>query len=504
MQAPTAHYPDWKAPAEDGKLLIWPAPGELLRQTRENLDRLSREQTQIQNIPLNEIRRAMRTFVGHDDARPLLASGHQTELYHPGVWAKDALLHAAAKQIDGQAYHLAVDTDAPKHLTLRFPGGALPITDDPKITSASWCGLLDSPSPAHLKSIRNQFAEAARGWNFQPMFGSILDSLRRLALESGNFSSALTNAQHELGWELGLRHHALLASPIWASEPFLLFVHHTLARADRFAADYNSALQEYRDQHGMRTRSRPMPDLFIGPDAIEMPFWLDDLSSGARVRPSVFRSDRGWMLQLASGAEFILDANCDGWEGARNLSRWLASNSHRLSPRALMLTMFCRLCLVDQFTHGIGGGRYDQVTDALITRYFGIEPPKFSVTTATLYFPDAVGRPRVCVPCVIHEGHRLRHSVLGERKMQLVAQIDALPRHSHERETVFQEMHNQLEAEARRSEAVQRWKHKLSETIRQEREEQTLFDRELFCAIQPRERLMRITEQYESAFAPSP
>src|SRR5262245_57361550 len=145
MAAQTARYPDWKAPAEDGKLLIWPDPRELLWQTRANLDRLSREQTRLQNIPLNEIRRAMRAFIGHDDARPLLASGHQTELYHPGVWAKDALLHASAKQLDGVACHLAVDTDAPKHLALRFPGGATPITDDPKITSAAWCNLLDSP-----------------------------------------------------------------------------------------------------------------------------------------------------------------------------------------------------------------------------------------------------------------------------------------------------------------------------------------------------------------------
>ena len=37
--------------------------------------------------------------------------------------------------------------------------------------------------------------------------------------------------------------------------------------------------------------------------------------------------------------------------------------------------------------HGVGGGRYDRVTDAVIREYFGIEPPAYAVTTATLHLP---------------------------------------------------------------------------------------------------------------------
>ena len=46
---------------------------------------------------------------------------------------------------------------------------------------------------------------------------------------------------------------------------------------------------------------------------------------------------------------------------------------------------YFRLLLVDQFTHGIGGGRYDQVTDRVMAGFFEIEPPRFSVATATLF-----------------------------------------------------------------------------------------------------------------------
>src|SRR3954470_7582526 len=135
----TDAYADWKAPATDGELLIWPEPRELLNRTRENHARLSSsDQVLIQNTPLSQVRRSMREFLGHDDAQPLLATGHQTELYHPGVWVKDVLLDSAARQLDAQAYHLAVDTDAPKHLLLRWPGGAMPLTDDPNAGSAAW------------------------------------------------------------------------------------------------------------------------------------------------------------------------------------------------------------------------------------------------------------------------------------------------------------------------------------------------------------------------------
>ena len=64
-----------------------------------------------------------------------------------------------------------------------------------------------------------------------------------------------------------------------------------------------------------------------------------------------------------------------------------ARNRHRLSPRALTLTTFIRLFIADNFVHGIGGGRYDQVSDQIIRDYFKVDPPAFSVTTATLFFP---------------------------------------------------------------------------------------------------------------------
>src|SRR4051812_21258638 len=106
-------YADWKAPDEDGQLLIWPAPADLLAQTRDNLHRLSTSDARLQNVPLGELRRRQRQWIGHaGDDQPLIATGHQAELYHPGVWAKDALTNAVAARLGGSACHFAVDTDS--------------------------------------------------------------------------------------------------------------------------------------------------------------------------------------------------------------------------------------------------------------------------------------------------------------------------------------------------------------------------------------------------------
>src|SRR5439155_6173690 len=124
-------YADWKAPADDALMLVWPQAADLLRTARENVRWLAGlDQVRVQNVPLSKLRRLARKHIYHATDAPLIGAGHQTELYHPGVWAKDALANTISQKIGGAAYHFAINTDAPKHLHLRWPGGSEPITDD--------------------------------------------------------------------------------------------------------------------------------------------------------------------------------------------------------------------------------------------------------------------------------------------------------------------------------------------------------------------------------------
>jgi hypothetical protein len=502
MTLDAARYANWKAPSADGQLLIWPEASRLLRETAENTTRLaSLDSVTVQGVPVAELRRSIRTWLGHaDEDRPIVATGHQTELYHPGVWVKDAAINALANRAGGVAFHFAVDTDQPKHLAVRWPGTTMPVTDDPALQSADWSGLLASPTPAHLQMIEQSLRAASADWNFEPMLEPMLASLRRAAMEGTDLSAAITNAQHELDWSLGLRHHVMLVSPMLFSQTYLVFVHHVLSRAGEFAEDYNRSLAEYRDEVGITSQTRPMPDLHVTPEAVEVPFWLDDLSSGTRKRAEVRLICGVWCLH-ADDSEFVLRREASGETVAADLERWLRQHQLRLSPRALTLTTFLRLLVVDQFIHGIGGGRYDQVTDRLLARHFKVEPPRFAVATGTLFFPGAVGRSRVCMPCVVQEGHRLKHGLLGDRKRALLAKIDALPRRSVQRSLAFHNLHGALSAAAVDHPAMKEWSDRMESTIRLDREELALFDRELFYAMQSRARLAGMITQAAGFFA---
>jgi hypothetical protein len=283
----------------------------------------------------------------------------------------------------------------------------------------------------------------------------------------------------------------MIASPMWQSRPYMAFVHDIIANLGQFARDYNDSLAEYRKAAGIKSPGRPMPDLKLSGDVAEAPFWCDDMASGARQRASVRLMQDQWTLE-AGGDRFTFDPTRNPLETADDLLAFLRHRHLQLSPRAITLTMFVRVFVADLFIHGIGGGQYDQVTDRLIERRYRIAPPPFGVATATLYFPAAAGRARTCVSCIEQEGHRLRHNLLGEAKREMVRQIESLPRGSRERRQAFYEMHRRLDSAALNSPVMRDWQERLHAAQSTEREEAALFDRELFFALQPRQRLEHI------------
>jgi hypothetical protein len=487
-------YPDWKAPAEDSDLLIWPDPAQIVRETAENHRTLARWDS-----PLADLRRQQRSALKLSEDRPAIATGHQTELFHPGVWSKLAMIDAAARPLDADTFFAAIDTDAPKHLQLRWPGKSRPITDDARLTSAQWSGLLDAPSAAHVRKLKAALQNDSTQWSFEPMALQWLDDLEQQTQRSPSLSAAITASMYRLDFNLGLRHQSLVMSRIWMNEPYLCFIQHILSRAESFTAIYNTALAEYRQAHDIDNPGRPMPDLAVHPDTCEVPFWLDDLAQNIRHRAVLNKRGSDWQLQ--AGADALTISTTGGLEAAsQRLGEFLVQHNLRLAPRALTLTMFLRLMVVDQFVHGIGGGRYEQVNNRVIQRFFNIEPPAFSVTTATLHFPAAVGRKRACVPCLVHEGHRLRHSVMGDEKMDMVRQIQSLPRKSPLRQQIFSRMRGRLAETVQIHPSIFDWQKRMNQALQENVTEQGMFDRELFYAIQPESRLRNLIARYQERF----
>ncbi len=490
----------WRAPRGDGDILIWPDPDVLVHQASSNHSRLSAAEATVQNMPARELRRYARQSVGHPDhARPLIVTGHQVELVHPGVWAKNVLIGVLADRVGGVAAHLAVDTDAPKHLELRFPGVSLPITDDPAIATAPWAGQLHLPTGTYLDRIVALFAEAAAHWPFSSLFPSLLNGLRDGAPQAGNLTTPLMNAIHQLDLSLGLNHNVFLASDIWESPAYLAFVHHVLARAESFAHAYNAALDDFRRVRGIRNTGRPWPKLHAERDRCEVPFWLDELDQPSRQRARIERDRDEWALRLPGGDCFVLNPAVDAIRAADAFGRFLAQRRYRLAPRAMTLTAFVRLFLADHFVHGIGGGQYDAVTDRIIADWLGVEPPEFAVTTATLFFPTATLEAPVDLEALHVEGRRLRHGWSDCRKRELVRAIEAATRKSRERQLLFLEMHRRL-TQGITEAAYGDWMKRMECAQELAARQRDIYDRELFYAIQPSDRLQGMIDRYRARF----
>ncbi len=495
-----SRYADWKAPKTDMEHLIWPVPRQIMQDTRANQLRLSKaDDVLIQNAPLPELRRATREFLNHHDDRPIVATGHQIELYHPGVWVKNALLDALQESHGVRSLHIAVDTDTPKHLQLRWPGGAIDVSDDLLLKTGEWSGQVAQPTPAHLQKMIRRFHEAAQGWSFEPSIEPFFEAMRQHAMHPLELPAALLQASQALDHDLGLHYEAMILSPMLLSPGYLALAHQIGADIERFSRVYNESLAAYRAAEGISSPTRPMPDLRIMEDAIELPFWFDNVVTGDRSRATVARDDAGKWNLLTDDAAFTFDPRKPANEAVADLQRFCAGKGIRLAPRALTLTIFFRLLLVDQFVHGIGGGRYDQVTDRLIEHYFGLQAPAFSVTTGTMYFPDARRSTEACVSCMVTEGHRLRHSLIG--KAPHLQAIGSAPRKSNARKTAYLAMHRELAVAVEQKPDLPAWRQRLQETIEREQREKVLFDRELFYAVQTRERLTAMIDRYRIAVA---
>lgn len=491
-----SRYADWKAPKQDYASLIWPDPPQLVADMAANRAALDASAVTIQNVPLPIWRTRTRQSLVGDTTRPIIATGHQIELSHPGVWAKDVLLDAVARKTGAIALHVAVDTDSPKHLQLRWPGGAIDLSDDILLKIGEWSGQVAQPSARQLNRIRDRFTRDAGDWSFVPAIETAFNSLADSNTHPAMLPEALSLAARAVDASLGLDYEVRLQSTILTEPAYLAFVHHIVADVDRFAAVYNAALADYRKEAGIASPTRPMPDLRVDGDTVELPFWFDRLDTGDRSRATVIRDAGRWHL-LTDEAAFAFDPARPGDEAAAAFGDFCRTHRVRLTPRALTLTTFLRLIVADQFVHGIGGGRYDQVTDRLIENYFGLPAPAFAVTTATLFFPDAGERDAECVPCLLNEGHRLKHNTVT--KQAYLARIASSPRQSAERRSAYVAMHNTLQTESAVSATLAEWREKLDHAVQRRDREALLFDRELFYAVQPRERLTRLIEQFRIA-----
>ncbi|MFW6169331.1 MAG: hypothetical protein ACODAD_02495 [Planctomycetota bacterium] len=330
---------------------------------------------------------------------PVILAGHQPRLVHPGVWFKNFLLSELARRGGAHAINLVIDSDLARHTSIHVPSGSL---EAPTISSLA----LDTPTfplPHEARAIQDFALFASFGRRVeaaispfvdQPLLGIFWPYAVQAARKHGNLGQALAQARHRLEGDWGLNTLELPLSAVCGFRAFGRFAIHLLANAPRFRAIHNRYVAEYRLVHKVRNHTHPVPDLVEDDGWTEVPFWLWTLGQPRRLPAFVRQSGRKLVLSDREDVHLALDLGLDA-ESHRGIEQLdeARRQGFQLRPRALITTLFSRLVMGDLFIHGIGGAKYDQVTDAIVRRFFGVAPPDYVTASATFKLP--VPRPTV-------------------------------------------------------------------------------------------------------------
>jgi hypothetical protein len=404
----TARLP-LRAPRQDGAVVAEPPLADVGAMLAANEARLAAG-SPLLGRPWSELRRQARQAVlqaaveYHRAAGepvpsiadgPLLMAGHQPELFHPGVWVKNFALAGLARRHGGVAVNLVVDNDTVKSTALRLP--ALTTNGDPwphfaTVPFDHWPG--EEPyeeaavrDEALFRSFPGRVAAITRDWGFEPLLGAFWEDMERRLPQTPLLGERFARGRRALERRWGCHNLEVPVSRVCASEPFAWFACHLLTELPRFHALYNATVLGYRRRHGIRSRNHPVPELAAEDGWLELPFWAWRTGQTRR-RRLLARLGKGG-VELRAGAEPWPTLPLDPGEPRRLVTSWLELEGHgyKVRSRALTNTLYARLFLAELFIHGIGGGKYDELTDLLIRDFYHLEAPQFLVLSATLLLP---------------------------------------------------------------------------------------------------------------------
>lgn len=398
-------HPRVRAPREHGGTLIEPplsAVGSLIASNRRERDGvqchvLGRPLADLARQARNELLEAARQATSqYRDVPalpadgPILLAGHQPQLFHAGVWFKNFVLGGLASAHGGVGINLVIDSDTLRSPAIRVPGGTI---EQPTAQAIAF----DAPGPqipfeerAILdRSLFGSFGDRAAREIAPLVADPLLRQYWPLVIErsraTGNLGASVAQARHVLEGAWGLATLELPQSRICTLPSFYWFAAHLLAELPRLHEVYNRSLVEFRRAHGVRSKNHPAPELDADGDWLEAPFWMWSEADPRRRRVFVRRQADRLLLADRAGTELELPCSpsSDGSQAVQVLSE-LAGRRIKLRTRALITTLWARLALSDLFLHGIGGAKYDQLTDLILERFFGVPAPTYLTVTATL------------------------------------------------------------------------------------------------------------------------
>ena len=337
--------------------------------------------------------------ISTDDGRPILFGGHQPRLFHPGVWYKNFRLHHLATKFNAMSINMVVDNDLTVGSSIK-----LPIVNSGTSVRTGFVAF-DDPGPtvplemrgvqneSMFRSFADRLADQIRPVVKRPLVKELWPEVLA-AMESLGTASAgavLAAGRHRLEWANGIRTLDVSVSHLASTSSFAALAACIIENIESFQATYNGVLKRYRTLHGIKSSAHPVPALVTQKRWLETPFWIWTTDEHQR-RPLMVR-------HVNKEIEFSDSHSTLATVPRSQLPQWIQEQACSvlpgkpkffIRPRALITTMFSRLLASDLFIHGIGGAKYDQVTDQIIAEFFGGQAGSYLTSTATFRLPSAV------------------------------------------------------------------------------------------------------------------
>ena len=427
----------------------------------------------IDNKSLVHWRKQTRSELGLTTDRPIIGTGHQTMLWHPGILVKFLLVDAIASANNLATANLVVDQHVGAFGEFEVPilikDGSLSVTsialethreDVPMVRRKAFKPL------AHLKNLRYALPEVALGVD------QIINAVSQHA-DKANAALQMAGVLTDLmqPWAKPMPH--VTASDLMGT---------TLARTVLVAIsnDAKRCIEIY-NQAVLAVPEAGVSQLAISQDKIELPLWRFDEDD---LRKRAYLSD---------------------------LQEWLSSDDppFGLLPRALFMTALVRLGMCDLFVHGTGGAIYDRAMQLWIKNWLALDVAPIAVATATLRLP--LGNPpdkRIDVALSQLDVRKLWHDPQLQRsngsissaKRDLINKIEAAPRKSPERQELFNKLQQYLTGNRKiNANAIEKAQLKVEQALRHQTEAPIIDRRSWAFPLYPREMIDELATAVKSS-----
>ena len=398
-----------RAPKEPNTALIEPSAvsvGDILANNRNTLAAAAQVDvgglclSELSASARNELFRAAHRFTSryqdsaarYSSSQAFILSGHQPQLFHPGVWFKNVALAKWSQAQRGLGIHLIIDSDLCRTASIRVPAGE---PTAPRVVDVGFDAPL-SPIPYEERRIHDTTIFDSFDQRVCATIGSLVPNplvarmwpyARDAARSGAGLAQAITRARHRLQQSWGLDTLEVPWSHVCDSDNFRRFFLAILSRLREFQTVHNEALRTYRKMNRIRDHARPVAELQSNAEWLETPFWCWSVDQPQRC-PLMARVTRtGIELRAQAAGTFravLLDRDI---EKAIDQLAAARREGFKIRSRALLTTMYTRMVLSDLFLHGIGGAKYDELTDEITRQFWQTSPLEYLVLSATVLLP---------------------------------------------------------------------------------------------------------------------